>query len=260
VTDAPRVTILTPAHNADATLSETVQSVLAQTVPQLELLVIDDGSDRPAAEVLAGIDDARLRVIRRPRRGGPAAARNTGLAAARGVLVSQLDADDLWEPEYLENVLPHFEDPAVGLTYTNATILGHPEGLDSYIVDTSVHPIDRFPKIAEVNPIGSLTATMRRGAVVGVGGYSTRLFGTEDYHLYLKLARAGWRFSFVDRKLARYRWPDAARGLSHDQRRREVEELKLFAMFAARHPLTPGPRRQVRVRVRRELRRLTGRR
>jgi glycosyltransferase involved in cell wall biosynthesis len=246
VTDAPRVTILTPAHNADATLSETVQSVLAQTVPQLELLVIDDGSDRPAAEVLAGIDDARLRVIRRPRRGGPAAARNTGLAAARGVLVSQLDADDLWEPEYLENVLPHFEDPAVGLTYTNATILGHPEGLDSYIVDTSVHPIDRFPKIAEVNPIGSLTATMRRGAVVGVGGYSTRLFGTEDYHLYLKLAR--------------YRWPDAARGLSHDQRRREVEELKLFAMFAARHPLTPGPRRQVRVRVRRELRRLTGRR
>lgn len=252
----PRVSVLTPAHDAEATLAETVASVLTQSVPDLELIVVDDASRISVDEVLPEGRDARVRVIRRDRRGGPAAARNTGLAAARAPLVAQLDADDMWEPEYLEHVLSLFDDPGVGLAYTNAAIVGHPEGLEDYIIDTSVHPIDRFPQLAEANPIASLTATMRRDAVRAVGGYSRLLFGTEDYHLYLKLARAGWRFGYVDRKLARYRWPEPRRGLSHDLRRREVEELKLFMLFVARHPLTPGPRRQVRIRLNRELRRL----
>jgi len=252
----PLTTVMMPAYNAEATIAESVRSVLAQTEPRLELIVVDDGSDVPVTNVLETIRDPRLRIVRHDRNRGPSAARNTALAAARAPLVSQLDADDLWEPDYLESVLPRFDEPDVGLVYTNATILGHPTGHDTYIFDPEPHPIDRFPKLAEQNPVPALTATMRKEAVSSVGGYARRLWLAQDYHLYLKLAAAGWRFAYVDRKLARFRWPEPTRGRTYDRRRHERYELAMWLAFAARHPLTPGPRRQVRTRVRQELARV----
>jgi cellulose synthase/poly-beta-1,6-N-acetylglucosamine synthase-like glycosyltransferase len=245
-----------PAWNAEATVRESVESVLAQTVGDLELIVVDNASARPVRDVLAGVRDPRLRIVRHRRNLGTGGGRNTALRLARAPLVSQLDADDQWEPDYLEHVLPCFGDPAVGLAYSNTHIVGHPTGHDDYIGDPSVHPMHDFPKIAEQNPIPCPTATIRAGAARAVGGYARWLWMVEDYHLYLKLARAGWRFAYVHRQLARYRWPSQTSGISARKRQHELWELAMFAGFAARHPLTPGPRRQVRTRVRRELDRL----
>jgi glycosyltransferase involved in cell wall biosynthesis len=255
VVASPQTSVIMPAYRASATIRESVESALAQTVEDLELIVVDDASPEPVADVLADVRDPRLRIIRHGRNRKAPAARNTALRAARAPLVSQLDADDLWEPEYLERVLPHFEDPAIGLTYTNAKILGHPTGHEDYIWEPSVHPMDRFPKIAEQNPIPALTATMRADAVRAVGGYAEWLWVCDDYHLYMKLAHAGWRFAYIHEQLARYRWPAPERGQSYDRPKAELDELKMFAGFVLRHPRTPGPRRQVRVRGRRELRR-----
>ena len=245
-----------PAYNSERTLRASVESVLAQTVPDLELLVVDNASRIPVREVLAEVRDPRLRVIEKRMNTGTAGGRNRALREARAPLVSQLDSDDEWEPDYLEHILPCFDDPAVGLAYSNTHIVGHPTGHDDYIGDPSVHPMHDFPKIAEQNPIPCPTATMRAGAVRAVGGYAFWQWMVEDYHLYLKLARAGWRFAYVHRRLARYRWPSASSGMSARKREQELWELLMFATFAARHPLTPGPRRQVRTRVRRELDRL----
>jgi colanic acid/amylovoran biosynthesis protein len=251
----PRTSVLMAAYNAEATLRESVASVLAQSVGELELVVVDDGSRVPVAEVLDDLRaDPRLRIVRHARNRGLSAARNTALAAARAPLVSQLDADDLWEPDYLESILPCFDDPAVGLAYSNALILGHPGGHTDYIGDPSVHPMYEFPKIAEQCPVPCPTATMRTAAVRGVGGYARWLRQCEDYHLYMKLAHAGWEFAYVHRQLARYRWPQPDRGMSFDPRPHELWELGMFAGFVAAHPRTPGPRRQVRTRVARELR------
>jgi glycosyltransferase involved in cell wall biosynthesis len=255
----PRTSIIMPAYNAGRTIRESVESALVQTVGDLELIVVDDASDEPVADALRDISDDRLRIIRHDKNRKSPAARNTALAAARAPLVSQLDADDLWEPEYLESVLPCFDDPAVGLAYTNAAIIEHPTGHDTMIEDASVHPMDAFPKIAEQNPIAAVTATMRTDAVRGVGGYAEWLWVCDDYHLYMKLAHAGWRFAYVDRRLATYRWPQPDRGQSYDEGPRERDVLKMYAGFVLRHPLTPGPRRQVRTRVKQELRRLRGR-
>jgi glycosyltransferase involved in cell wall biosynthesis len=251
-----RTSVIMPAYQAEDTVREAVESVLAQTVGDLELIVVDDASGTPVSEALTGIHDPRLHILTRHKNGGPAAARNAALRVARAPLVSQLDADDTWAPDYLEHVLPRFDDPEVGLVYTNAEIVGHPTGHDTYIFDPEPHPIDRFPKLAEQNPVPALTATMRAGAVRAVGGYARRLLMAQDYHLYLKLAAAGWRFVYVDRKLACYRWPAPTRGHTYDRRRHELYELRMWAAFALRHPLTPGPKRQTRVRLRREIDRL----
>ena len=249
-----------PAYRAELTVREAVESVLAQTMGDLELLVVDDASPVPVRDALAGVEDPRLRVIRRTRNGGPAAARNTALRYARATLVSQLDADDMWEPDYLEHVLPEFDQATIGLAYANARILGHPTGHDTYIFDPAPHPIDRFPKLAEQNPVPALTATMRASAVRAVGGYARWLPMAQDYHLYLKLAAAGWRFAYVDRKLARFRWPEPTRGRTYDRRRHELYELRMWTAFALRHPGIPGPKRQVRMRLAREIERLRFRR
>jgi glycosyltransferase involved in cell wall biosynthesis len=255
----PRTTVIMPAYNAHGTIRASVESALAQTVPDLEVIVVDDGSDPPIADALAGLRDDRLRILRHPRNRMAPAARNTALAAARSPFVSQLDSDDLWEPDYLETVLPRFDDPGIGLAYTNARILGHPHGLELTITEPSVHPIDTFPKIAEQNPMAAVTVTMRTDAVRAVGGYAEWLWVCDDYHLYLKLAQAGWRFAYEHKPLALYRWPEPGRGQSYAEGPRERDVLKMYMGFALRHPLTPGPKRQVRTRVRQELHRLRGR-
>lgn len=250
----PRTSVLMPAYNAHDTVRASVESALAQTVEDIEVIVVDDGSDPPIADALADVRDPRLRVLRHPRNRNSPTARNTALAAARSPLVSQLDADDLWDPDYVESVLPCFEDPGIGLAYTNARVIGGP--VEVIIREPSVHPMDRFPKIAEQNPMASVTVTMRTGAVRDVGGYAEWLWVCDDYHLYLKLAHAGWRFAYVDRPLATYRWPQPDRGQSFREGPRERNVLLMYLTFALRHPLTPGPRRQVRTRVKQELRRL----
>jgi glycosyltransferase involved in cell wall biosynthesis len=244
------------AYNAEATIRESVESALGQDEGQLELIVIDDGSLLPVAEVLGDVDDPRLRMVRHARNRGLSAARNTGLGLARAALVAQLDADDLWEPGYASTVLPRFADPEVGLVYTNARLIGHPDGQELYIEDASIHPLDRFPKFAEANPVPNLSATMRTAAVRRVAGWATWLRQAMDYQLYAKLIVDGWRFAYVDRPLARYRWPEPARGMSWNRREMELSELKMWLMFVARHPRVPGPRRQLRLRLRRELERI----
>ena len=115
-----KTTVTIPAYNAEATLREAVESALGQTAGDLEVLVVDDGSRVPVADVLAEVSDERLRVVRFEHNRGLSAARNHALAEVRTPLLSQLDADDLWEPGYLEAVLPRFDDPDVGLVYTDA--------------------------------------------------------------------------------------------------------------------------------------------
>jgi hypothetical protein len=249
----PLTSVMMPAYNAGASLSRAVVSVLSQTCGDLELIVVDDRGEPPAAGLLAEFDDPRLRILCHERKRGLSAARNTALAAARAPLVSQLDADDEWELDYLAELLPCFDDPDIGLAYTDCTIVGHPAGRESYVDDPSDHPLDHFPTLAERNPIPSPTVTMRAHAVRAAGGYARWLRRAQDHHLYMKLAHAGWRFAYLDRRLARCRWPEPGRGPSNDARPHELWEHAMYASFAARHPLTPGPRRQVRARARREL-------
>jgi glycosyltransferase involved in cell wall biosynthesis len=100
---APRVTVLLPVHDAERYLAEAVESILAQSFGDFELLAIDDGSRDGSAAILDAYArrDARVRVVRRPHE-GLIATLNEGLALARGELVARMDADDVALPQRLE--------------------------------------------------------------------------------------------------------------------------------------------------------------
>ena len=114
------ISVVIPAYNATATLAETLRSALRQTHAELEVIVVDDGSKdgtRAMAESFAA-EDPRVRVISKAN-AGVAAARNTGIDAARGDFIAPLDADDLWHPDKLRLQLERFTNgpPSLGLVY-----------------------------------------------------------------------------------------------------------------------------------------------
>jgi succinoglycan biosynthesis protein ExoO len=104
---APRVSVIIPAYNAAAHLRRAVDSALAQTMPDLEIIIVDDASTDATLEIAGRIadQDSRVQVLHNERNSGPSVSRNRAIAAARGEWIAILDADDSWFPERLERML-----------------------------------------------------------------------------------------------------------------------------------------------------------
>jgi Glycosyl transferase family 2 len=114
-----RVSVIIPTFNYGEFIAEAIASVQVQTYPVAEIVVVDDGSTDDTKDVLASIDDPRLKVLRTPNR-GVSTARNEGLAAATGEFISFLDADDRWRPAKTERQMSIMDsDPTVGAVFTN---------------------------------------------------------------------------------------------------------------------------------------------
>lgn len=239
---AARTTITIPSHDDEDTVVEAVESALAQTVGDLEIVVVDDGSRVPVADVLAGVRDPRLRVVTAPH-GGQSRARNIALAQVRTSLISHLDADDVWEPDYLAHILPCFEDPAVGLAYPNMRTFGLAGSEGPYVRDPERHPVDRFPDLAaRGNPVVG-AFTLRTDALRAIGGYPEFLWGAQDWWVAMMLAADGWRFAYVDRMLVLYRWTPSS--LSNDWDKVQSTNLLVLWRFMLKHPTIPGPHRPI---------------
>ncbi|HEX7970413.1 MAG TPA: glycosyltransferase family 2 protein [Stellaceae bacterium] len=116
----PRVSIIVPVFNRAATVGRAIASVMAQTMRDWELIVVDDASEDDLAGALAAFPDRRLRVLRHERNRGAAAARNTGIGAASDPLIAFLDSDDEWLPAKLERQIDAIEraGPSLGALCT----------------------------------------------------------------------------------------------------------------------------------------------
>jgi glycosyltransferase involved in cell wall biosynthesis len=167
-----------------------VGSVLAQTCPNFEIIVINDGStDEETVQVLKSYElqtdeQSRLSVIHTPNR-GPSAARNTGIAQAKGRYILPLDADDRIAPTYLEKTIPILEqEPNVGIVYVQAELFGDRIGLFDL-------PPYSFPDILLGNMIVN-TSLYRKADWENVGGYNENMiWGWEDYDFWLSLIELG---------------------------------------------------------------------
>jgi glycosyltransferase involved in cell wall biosynthesis len=205
---APRVSVILPTYNRAAYLREAIDSVLAQTWTDLELIVVDDGSADETPAVVAGVADRRVRGLRGEHRGVSAAV-NCGLRAARGEYVGRLDSDDVWLPEMLQTLV-HVLDcrPQVGVAYARAqamdaggTLRPHTSGMPQRF------PGDGLRSLLYEDFTCNIATLARRSCFDRAGEYDESLPASEDWDMWLRIAEHD-RFAFVDRILARYRWHD----------------------------------------------------
>jgi glycosyltransferase involved in cell wall biosynthesis len=201
--EPPLVSVVIPTYNRAATLLRAVDSVLAQTWPAFELLIVDDASTDDTAARIAPYLGGRVALHRRPRNGGATAARNAGIAAARGTYVAFLDSDDEWLPEKLARQVALFEagPPDLGLVYAGLWQLvdGRPPVLVPPRQRGRVHEALRWR-----NLIGTASGVMvRRSVLLATGGFDERLPACEDWDLWLRIAR-DHRVDAVPEPLLRY--------------------------------------------------------
>jgi glycosyltransferase involved in cell wall biosynthesis len=236
----PRFSVVMAAHDSSEWIESSIRSALAQTEHDLELVVVDDGSTDDTAERVERIsrDDSRVRLLRQANR-GPSAARNAGLAAARGSYVSTLDSDDLWLPTYLERMAAVLErHPDAGFAYTDAWVLDTPTGR---VRATTEMAYQRPPLPPPADPDAFLrellernfvynSVTLRRSVLDRVSGYDERLWTGEDWELWLRIVAAGFRAIRVDETLAVHR--DRAGSLSTDLRRMVEGDCEVYRIVA----------------------------
>lgn len=183
----PAVSVLMSVHDGARWVGGAVESVLAQTEGDLELLVIDDGSTDATADVLAAVRDPRLRVHRQPR-AGLTRALNTALGMARAPLVARLDADDLALPERLARQRAFLAArPEVGLLGTAAREV---DEAGSPLREVRPPATDAALRRALIraNPFVHSSVMVRRSLLTGAGGYDERLPVAQDYDLWMRLA------------------------------------------------------------------------
>lgn len=205
VAETALVSVIVPTYNRAHVLPRTLQSVLAQTYPYFELLVIDDGSTDDTPRVMQPFlaRDPRVRYRMQPN-GGVSAARNHGLREARGAYIAFLDSDDEWLPRKLEKQIGLFEKlPAhVGLVYT---------GLESVfatgrsVAEEPVHRGDVYAELLERNVIhgGGSNVVLRREAAEAAGFFDEVLPAIEDWDYWIRVTKH-YHVDFVPEPLARY--------------------------------------------------------
>ena len=160
----PTFTVVMPAYDRAATIDSAIASVLAQTQPDFELIVVDDGStDDTAARVTAAMAiDSRIQLVRQENR-GPTGARNAAFERARGRHVSLLDSDDLWMPGYLERIGAALDaEPSAGFAYS-----------DAWVLDDRTRKIHRSSALAHTDRPIRCHATRRRSSSSCCGSTSS---------------------------------------------------------------------------------------
>jgi glycosyltransferase involved in cell wall biosynthesis len=185
----PAVSVVLAVYNGEPWLDEALSSILTQSLLDLELIVVDDGSTDGTADRLNAIRDARL-VVRRQARAGQTAALNHGLRLTRAPLVARMDADDVALPERLARQADFLAaQPAVGLLGTAA----HEIDPSGAIVNTLAPPHDDRAirrALLRMNPFVHSSVMFRRALIDTVGSYDESFAVAQDYDLWLRMSRA----------------------------------------------------------------------
>lgn len=195
-----RVSVLIGAYDSAPTLRRAIDAILGQTVTDLELIVVDDGSSDDSAAIARSTGDARVRVLEMGRNVGIARSLNAGIEAARAPIVAVQDADDHSEPHRLERQLEALRaSPAVAVVGSRMREVDA-EGRELE-PRTSFAAGDVRPVLMRFNPIPNGCAAFRRDAVLAVGGYDARYRYATEYDLWLRLAER-WEVRTLDEVLA----------------------------------------------------------
>ena len=196
----PKVSVVIPTYNRADILPRTIQSVLSQTLKDLELIVVDDGSTDRTVEVIHNVKDDRLRYIQLPQNCGGNYARNQGIQASRADFVAFLDSDDEWLPQKLEKQLALInQDPSISVVYCQ--YYEHQETSGQLTPNPAPYEGDVFQPLLRGWCPALSTFLIKRTALQVINGFDESLPSFQDYDLFLRLAQAANKFAAVQTSL-----------------------------------------------------------
>lgn len=207
----PRFSIVVPAYNAEATLAETLDAVQAQTFPEWECVVVDDGSTDGTWAIADSYArrEPRLRALAQDNR-GTGGAYNTGVRAAAGDWVTVCSSDDVLLPEHLATMSRIIDDRSGYDIYSCTGFYWHPDGSRVAVYPPGIEDEIRSWPLADVMDrcFYSVGACYRRTLFDELGGYREEIFG-EDYDFWLRAMAAGARHLYVPEALTLHRVSEA---------------------------------------------------
>jgi glycosyltransferase involved in cell wall biosynthesis len=253
MTDAqPAVSVIVPCYKVTEYIPEALDSLRAQTFRNFEAIVIDDGCP-DTANLERALEPYRSEIVYiKQENAGLAGARNRGIKAARSQLIALLDADDIWEPNYLEvqTGILHAH-PEVDVLYPNAVYFG--AGAGSW---SGRKFMDMFPSAGDPTFQNMLSGrcfvfvgvTARREALMRVGGFDSELRSAEDLDLWLRLAKAGSKFGCHRQPLVRYRIREGS--LSDDRVALARAAIRVYSKLFGADRVTEEERREIQSAIR----------
>ena len=204
----PYFSVVIPTYNRADRLCSTLRSVLNQTFTEFEVLVVDDGSTDHTREVVESFADIRIKYSWNENSGGPAKPRNRGIDAANAEWVCFLDADDIWYPEKLEEIRNAISiDPSVDAICNDEYLLLRGSGRRKRLVYGPLVPDFYRIMLIEGNRCSTSAMSVRKAFLDEHGlrfNTAANYVIVEDYDLWLRLAKAGAKFKFVDLVLGEY--------------------------------------------------------
>lgn len=229
----PLVSVVIATYNMGQYLPDAIESVLSQTWENLELIVVDDGSNDDTADRMTRfIPDKRVRYIRTENKGQPRA-KNRGLMESKGDFIAFCDADDLWHPEKISIQMPLFERPSVGVVYSEVSYIDE-KGAD--VIKPQPYnrhsgQITRYLVMKNFIPFG--TAVIRRACIKKSGVFDETLPMGIDWDLWLRYS-IDWDFQYTPKKTYTYRiWPGQ---MSNNYRGRYNNAFRILDKFLSLYP------------------------
>jgi len=192
----PLVSVVIPAYNSAAVLGDAIDSVMTQSYSPIEIIVVDDGSSDATAKVVWNYSE--VRYLRQSNR-GPSAARNHGIAEARGEYIAFLDADDVWLPRKLAEQMSVLEyHSGAGLVFADMQFFSaaaaaqvsmfETHGFTAEFFGQDNRVIDAPSKLVRTNFIPTSTVLAPKSALVKAGGFDEQFTKSEDWDLWLRIA------------------------------------------------------------------------
>jgi len=250
----PRVSVIIPSYNTANLIAGCVDSILAQTFPDFEAIVVNDGSpdtaelERVLQPYLVREPDRIVYIKQVNKRA--AGARNTAIARARGEFLAFLDSDDVWLPDHLEAQMKQFDsDPALCLVYANAVMVGDPSRHVEFMTRCPSAGKAGFEAlVVERCQIPVSTVVARKAAILKAGGFDESLTRCDDYNMWLRTAFYGGKVGYNRQVQARL--ADGRPGSLGLSRAKMAEAYWMILEKADQNlPLNPAQRKLVRDRA-----------
>ena len=233
-TPPPLISVIMPCLNGEQHIQAAIDSVLAQTFDDFELIVVDNGSTDRTSEILGSVNDPRLRVLALPER-GVSRARNRGLREARGTFIAFLDSDDTWSAEFLEKMHTALATNSQAvLAYCGWQNLGLPGVRGEPFIPPDYETPDKAAALLGGCRWPIHACLTRHAAIMKAGAFNTHLTIAEDYLLWMDVSATGTIIR-VPEVLAQYHHHGGVQA-THNRALAVLDTFRAKQLFLRRHP------------------------